>query len=228
VTSIGTYDDTPEPLTDFERHQLKRLFSDFFEVPAEWKASLRADLERDPPILGTITLGSQGTTQIPLAALSSAGMIGQSNVSINQAAITLGTVPIVSPGAGTLDIYASMVRLGPFQDVDISRSASNTLDLRADNIRVGRSSGPVTIGVAVGGVLELRSDIVRFGFGPSDISIGRFAVDAMEIPDMLLITYNSGPNLTPLYLNNNGVVYQVRVGAAGSGPGGSGRALWIS
>jgi microcystin-dependent protein len=33
------------------------MFSDFFEVPAEWKAQMRADLERDPPILGKAALG---------------------------------------------------------------------------------------------------------------------------------------------------------------------------
>jgi microcystin-dependent protein len=53
----GSYEEAPRPLTDRERKLLKRMFSDFFEVPSEWKAALKAALEQDPPILGIGTLG---------------------------------------------------------------------------------------------------------------------------------------------------------------------------
>jgi hypothetical protein len=33
------------------------MFSDFWEVPGEWKTALKAELEKDPPILGWATLG---------------------------------------------------------------------------------------------------------------------------------------------------------------------------
>jgi len=59
MSDVATYQDAPSPLTDQERKNLKRMFSDFFEVPGEWKTSLKADLERDPPILGKQTLGGQ-------------------------------------------------------------------------------------------------------------------------------------------------------------------------
>jgi hypothetical protein len=57
---LPTYTDAPEPLTDRERALLNRIFSDYFEVPGEWKTALKADLERDPPVLGQQTLGGGG------------------------------------------------------------------------------------------------------------------------------------------------------------------------
>jgi microcystin-dependent protein len=60
VSDYASYEEAPQPLTDSERKLLKRMFSDFFEVPAEWKAAMRADLEKDPPILGVAALGGGG------------------------------------------------------------------------------------------------------------------------------------------------------------------------
>jgi hypothetical protein len=57
---LPTYVEAPEPLTDRERALLARMFSDYFEVPGEWKTALKSDLERDPPILGKQTLGPGG------------------------------------------------------------------------------------------------------------------------------------------------------------------------
>ena len=60
MSDYASYEEAPQPLTDNERKLLKRMFSDFFEVPTEWKAALRADLEREPPILGVAALGGVG------------------------------------------------------------------------------------------------------------------------------------------------------------------------
>lgn len=50
------YRDMPEgplePLTEQELRLVQRVFSDPLAIPAEWKAWLRADLERDPPVFG--------------------------------------------------------------------------------------------------------------------------------------------------------------------------------
>jgi len=56
--SVVTYDEAPTPLTDRERNSLHRMFSDYMEVPGEWKTALRKDLEADPPILGRMALGN--------------------------------------------------------------------------------------------------------------------------------------------------------------------------
>lgn len=55
---IPSYADAPEPLTDREKSLLNRIFSDFMEIPPDWKAALKRWLESDPPILGKVTLGS--------------------------------------------------------------------------------------------------------------------------------------------------------------------------
>jgi microcystin-dependent protein len=55
-----SYEEAPFPLTDRERKLLKRMFSDFMEVPGEWVTALKAALEADPPILGAAALGSSG------------------------------------------------------------------------------------------------------------------------------------------------------------------------
>jgi hypothetical protein len=50
-------EETPRPLTDRERNLLHRMFSDWMEVPSEFKQALKYWLESDPPILGRSTLG---------------------------------------------------------------------------------------------------------------------------------------------------------------------------
>lgn len=64
------YQDAPAPLSDRERETLKRVFSDFFEVPGEWKTSLVAWLEANPPILGKSVLGGQIPSLAPNSVLS--------------------------------------------------------------------------------------------------------------------------------------------------------------
>jgi hypothetical protein len=117
-----TYSDAPKPLTQKERDLVNRIFSDWFEVPGEWKGALRSYLESDPPVLGK-------------AALGPAALLG---------AFTRG----------------------------------------------------------VDGHLSL--------------------------PESFTIASDSGDETrVPLYVNINGTVLQVRVGQAGSGPGGQGRMLWV-
>ena len=70
VSRPPTYDDAPAPLSDNERKLLQRMFSDYFEVPGEWKTALKADLERDPPILGKSTLGGQSAVLAPNSVYS--------------------------------------------------------------------------------------------------------------------------------------------------------------
>jgi hypothetical protein len=227
VSSIGT-EENPAPLSDQERKLLHRMFSDYIEVPPEWKASLRADLERDPPILGKITLGSPGSSQVPLEALASSGEIGSSGVEIHLDGITLGgDVVVVRQIAGTLDILAPKLRLGTTSDIVFSRPSAGILALEVDDVRIG-TTDQVHLVRGPGGRFEFRTDDLRFGFGSQDVALLRYGIDTIEIPDQLLVTYNAGSGVTPLYLNENGTVYQVRVGPGGSGPGGSGRALYIT
>ena len=55
------YEEAPRPLTDQERHILQRVFSDYLEVPGEWKTALKNDLEQDPPdFLFSSTRGPAG------------------------------------------------------------------------------------------------------------------------------------------------------------------------
>jgi hypothetical protein len=65
VSELATYEDAPEPLSDEERRRMKRMFSDYWEVPGEWKSALKLDLERDPPVLGKQTLGGGTLTLGP-------------------------------------------------------------------------------------------------------------------------------------------------------------------
>lgn len=58
MSSDLSYSDAPKPLTQRERDLVKRIFSDWFEVPGEWKGSLRSYLESDPPVLGKAALGA--------------------------------------------------------------------------------------------------------------------------------------------------------------------------
>ena len=115
-----SYADAPKPLTQRERDFVKRIFSDWFEVPGEWKGSLRAYLESDPPQLGKAALG--------------------------------GGVVVLTEMAGN---------------------------------RAG----------------VLAPLVVDFDLGDE--------------------------TLTPMYVNINGELLQVRVGPPGSGPDGSGRMLWV-
>jgi hypothetical protein len=56
------YDPAPKPLTDRERQLLQRMFSDFMEVPGEWKTDLSSWLESNPPQLGIQALAGQFPT----------------------------------------------------------------------------------------------------------------------------------------------------------------------
>jgi len=59
--SVIGYEEAPRPLTDQERHILQRVFSDYLEVPGEWKTALKNDLEQDPPdFLFSSTRGPAG------------------------------------------------------------------------------------------------------------------------------------------------------------------------
>ncbi|HEY7421451.1 MAG TPA: hypothetical protein VH541_05530 [Gaiellaceae bacterium] len=118
-----SYSDAPKPLTQRERDLVRRIFSDWMEVPGEWKGSLRSYLESDPPVLGPTALGSPTT---------------------------------------------------------------------------------------------LMDAIVRDADGRLGVSEG-FAVNANAQSEAA----------TSLYVNINGNLLQVRVGQAGSGPGGQGRVLWV-
>lgn len=211
-----SYDEAPRPLTDEERRLLKRMFSDYFEVPPEWKASLRADLERDPPILGKITLGSVGQAQVPLGALASGGEIGDSGVSLSLNAITLGgDVVLVRQNSGVFDMLVSTIRMGATSDIVLQRASSDQLNMLFNNLRIG-TAAPVRIGVSGGGQLIFYTDEILFGFTAQDVRITRYGIDAIQLSDKILMTYNEGPGYTPLYLNHNGTVYQVKVGTGGA------------
>lgn len=165
--SSASYDDAPRPLTDRERSLMKRMFSDYFEVPGEWKTELKADLERDPPILGSITLGGQGINVQPNSVLNVHVAAG-ANIDLNKLAAS-GQI-----GSSLVEIFTAAIRLG------------------------------------------------------GDVDIVRTAADQVDIDDKLRVDFNAGANVTGLWLNENGTLVQVKVGAAGSGPGGAGRALWVS
>jgi len=77
--SIISYDEAPSPLSDRERHQLQRMFSDYMEVPGEWKTSLRKDLEADPPVLGKMALGNAVGPPGPTGPQGPQGPPGESN-----------------------------------------------------------------------------------------------------------------------------------------------------
>jgi hypothetical protein len=214
-----SYQDSPAPLTDRERSQLKRMFSDYFEVPGEWKGALRADLERDPPVLGSQALGGQSVVpkdgsvinasvaagaNIDLSKLAPSGQIGNTSfVEVLSAAIRLGGDVVVQRTAtNRLDVVADTLRLGATNDLDIKRGAAGRLDIVADNLRLGASG---------------------------DIDLQRTAADRLDLLDVLRITISSASAvLAPLWLNINGTVLQVQVGPAGSGPGGVGRALFVT
>jgi hypothetical protein len=172
---------------------VKRVFSDWFEVPGEWKSSLRADLERDPPILGSTALGGQTVTPKPGSVINSSVADG-ANIALEKLAAT-GQI-----GTSGVEILANAIRFAG--DLKVVRGTAGRLDVVADGLRLG----------ALG-----------------DIDLNRSGSDQLDIPDKLRLTLNlASATLTPLWVNVNGTVYQVQVGAAGSGPGGVGRALWIT
>ena len=74
--SVVGLDEAPRPLTDRERHILQRVFSDYLEVPGEWKTALRNDLESDP--IGLFT--SVGTGGGPVGPVGPAGPPGPQGV----------------------------------------------------------------------------------------------------------------------------------------------------
>jgi hypothetical protein len=121
MSSTFGYEDAPEPLTDSERKQLKRMFSDYWEVPGEWKTSMRMDLERDPPIFGKQVLGGQTLTpgagtiynihvnaaaNLALEKLSSTGRIGASGIDVQSGGLVveggLALGPTTPPAAGAI------------------------------------------------------------------------------------------------------------------------------
>lgn len=237
-----SYQDAPRPLTDKERDLLKRIFSDFFEVPGEWKTALRADLERDPPILGTQALGGQNVApkdgsvlnvsvaagaNIDLSKLAPSGQIGNTSfVEILSAAIRLGGDVIIRRNVtNRLEVVADTLRLGATNDLDLRRAAGR-LEVVGD-IRIG-TTNDLDIKRGAAGRLDIVADNLRLG-AAGDIDLQRTAADRLDLLDVLRITISSASAvLAPLWLNINGTVLQVQVGPAGSGPGGVGRALFVT
>lgn len=237
-----SYQDSPAPLTDRERSQLKRMFSDYFEVPGEWKGALRADLERDPPVLGAQALGGQSVVpkdgsvinasvaagaNIDLSKLAPSGQIGNtSNVEILSAAIRLGgDVTVQRTVANRLEVLADTLRLGATNDLDLRRAAGR-LEVVGD-LRIG-ATNDLDLKRGAAGRLDIVADNLRLGAG-GDIDLQRTAADRLDLLDVLRITISSASAvLAPLWLNINGTVLQVQVGPAGSGPGGVGRALFVT
>jgi hypothetical protein len=203
---LQSFEEAPRPLTDEERRLVKRIFSDYFEVPAEWKRELRADLERDPPILGKQTLGGVGDAKIPPSSLDSGGNFGNSTVGYLTNALTFNypTGPSIrnDPVYGTrLDFWTNEIRLGAaFQDIAIRRSSPNAIDLMVDTLRFGSNAG----------VSFTRDNDEQIGTG-----------------QRLQLSKPVGPNETPLVVNVGGVLKNVLVGTNG-GLGGSGiRLLYV-
>jgi hypothetical protein len=67
--ATGGSDEAPAPLTDKEIALVKRLFSDPFSIPLEFKAWLVAYLETNPPLLTAASIfGFRSTVQQQIAA----------------------------------------------------------------------------------------------------------------------------------------------------------------
>jgi hypothetical protein len=197
-----SYEEAPSPLTDTERRLLKRMFSDYFEVPSEWKSALKADLERDPPILGKATLGSGvQESKIPLESMASSGMIGQSGVTIFGDGIQLGTEQIKAWGAGGLSISSNWLYFGPTQ-----------------NIRIGRDTGSAS-------GFQISADILYFG-AYNDNALVRESAEQWATYQRFALRKTAAGNTTPLILNCGGVDQGVLVGPNNSA-GGVGRALYV-
>jgi hypothetical protein len=174
-------------------------------VPTEWKAALKAELERDPPILGKTTLGGTGQSNIPLEALASGGTIGKSNIGIapgaNLNAISIGGVTLQRwADTSQLAISASRIFLGPSQQVSLGLTGSASL--------------------------ALYSNILYFGTN-LDVAFVRNSAEQIDTYQRLALQKSVTATETPLVVNCGGAMYGVKVGGAGSGPGGTGRALWI-
>lgn len=205
--ALQAYEEAPRPLTDEERRLLKRMFSDYFEVPAEWKRELRADLERDPPILGKQTLGSSGAgSKLPPENLASGGMFGSSGVGYLNHALTFDypTGPSIRSFASNpnrLDLYADEIHLGKaLQDIIISRGGANRLNLEVDILYWGSNK-----------------DVRWTRQGAEDVWLESHRLN---------LTKAAGINETPLIVNVGGVLKNVLVGPNNSA-GGIGRQLYV-
>lgn len=75
--ATGGSDEAPAPLTEKEIAQVKRLFSDPFSIPLEFKAWLVAYLETNPPLLTAASIfGFRSTVQQQIAAASAGVPVG--------------------------------------------------------------------------------------------------------------------------------------------------------
>lgn len=202
--TLQSYEEAPRPLTDEERRLLKRMFSDYFEVPSEWKRELKADLERDPPILGRQTLGSLGDAKIPPETLSGGGNLGSSSVGYIGNALTFSypTGPSIRANGSILEFWTDELRFGAaYQDVALKRISAGHVGVMADTFHIG-------------------------AFG--DVQIVRQSAEQLSLwTHRLALQKTAGPNETPLQLNVGGVLKDVLVGPNG-GTGGSGiRLLYV-
>jgi hypothetical protein len=207
--ALQAYEEAPRPLSDEERRLLKRMFSDYFEVPAEWKAELKADLERDPPILGKVTLGSSGSgAKLPPESLASAGQFGSSGVGYIQYALTFR-----APSGPT-------IRSEPYR-------GNNSLQFWADELRFGQANQDITIYRPQANYIDLRVDNVRWGSG-ADVQWTRQGPEQLSLWTHQLALQKPNPSQVeaPLQLNVGSVLRQVRVGPNNSA-GGLGRTLYI-
>jgi len=59
------FDEAPRPLNDYERNLLHRMFSDWIEVPGEWKDALRKWLEADPPSFSKAAISMANVVGLP-------------------------------------------------------------------------------------------------------------------------------------------------------------------
>lgn len=129
MTHFGSYDDAPRPLTDNERRLLKRVFSDFAEVPGEWKTQLKLDFERDPPILGLQVLGGAAITVQPNSVLNVHVSAG-AGIELEKLA-SLGQI-----GASGFEL-ALLALLLHDMDLEVYNGASLVWALRSDGTLVG-------------------------------------------------------------------------------------------
>jgi hypothetical protein len=177
------------------------MFSDFLEVPPEWKASLKAWLEQDPPILGQATLGGALAT-VPLESLASGGMIGKSGVSIIANGILFGSPDYVSWqkwASGKIWTNASQILMGPNQNMAINWPG--------------------------GSQLQFSADILYFG-AAYDVALVRNSNEQIDTYQRLALRKSVTASETPLMVQNGGGLYNVLVGPNNSA-GGIGRQLFI-
>ena len=168
------------------------MFCDYSQVPAEWKRELRADLERDPPILGKQTLGSPAGGEAPPESLASAGSFGSSGVGYIGSALTfnypVGPSYPLPPGGGhlrarSLEFWADELSLRPDLAQDIVLRAHSR-----ESPRPGwstRCASAPTPGVGV----QARQRRSRSGGTDQRLQLNK----------------SVGVNETPLVVNNGGV-----------------------